>query len=243
MELIKYIILGIIQGVTEILPISSSGHIIIFSSYLNITNTIEFEIFVHVASLISICFILRKKLVLIIKDFFIFLLKNDQTRKQNFMIIIYVFISTLILVGASLLFSDIIDLYLNNPIVVSILLVINGIMIFLFTNIRPEKNIISIKDALVIGIFEGIGVFPGISRSGSCLCGAGLMKINKDKAAEYAFLLFIPAVLGSLVYNMISLKEIDIFVNINLFYIISFIFSLIFSFISFKFLIYLHYYR
>ena len=173
-EFIKYIIIGLIQGITEVLPVSSSGHLTIVEHMMGINNdNLAFEVFLHLASFIAVIAFLYKPLIKIIKGSFLYLFKKKKEYFLEWKYLICVIISTIPIV----LFTIFIKRlgYNTSPLfVIGISLIFNAAMLFLLSKIKGErkKEEITIKDALVIGLFQCFGVFPGISRSGSCICGA-----------------------------------------------------------------------
>ena len=238
-EILKYIVLGLVQGLAEVLPISSSAHLVITSEFIDVDNSVAFEVFLHLASLIAVVFFLRKKLWKLIKGFFGYIFKRKEEYKLDFMYCIYIIISTLILVVFTLLFENLVDIASNTLWIVGLSLVINGILLFILTQIKgTRKNEeLNYKDALIIGAFQCLGVFPGISRSGSCLCGAFSRKIDKEAAADYAFILFVPAMVGATVLKFAHITDMILETNMIGYYILSFFVTLVTTYIAFKFLL------
>lgn len=236
-DVLKYIVLGLVQGITEVLPISSSAHLLIFGEVLNIADDSMFlEVILHVASLIAVVFFMRHKLLSLIYGFFKYLFKKEKGYLNDFKYVCFIIISTLIVVVFTLLFKDIVDKVTTNLSIIGILLIINGISLHIFSNKsgnRTRENM-NCKDALAVGLFECMGVFPGISRSGSCLCGGLARNLDKETAADYAFILFIPACLGGLVLELVDFNVGALDGMIAL-YSISFIVSLVSTYFAFKF--------
>lgn len=237
-DILKYILLGLVQGITEVLPISSSGHLTIVSEVLKIEdNSITLSVFLHIASLIAVLIYLRKELIELVVGFFGYIFKDRVKYKKSFFLAIYLVVTTLILVvftiGMKLLG------YNDSPLwVVGLCLIINAVMLFVLGNFTGNRSLESfnIKDAIVVGIFQCAGSFAGISRSGSCLCGCQARKIEKEASAKYAFLLFIPAILGA---TVLEFKDIgNMFTNINnlYLYLISFIVSFVATYFAFAIL-------
>ena len=237
-EILKYICLGLLQGITEVLPVSSSGHLQIASEVLNINNdSITLSIFLHFASLIAVLFFLRKELINLIISFFGFLFKDRQKYKYQFMLAIYLCITTLVLV----VFTVVVKLlgFDESPLwLVGVCLILNAAMLFIFGKFTGKKNLeeMTVKDAIIIGLFQCAGSFAGISRSGSCLCGCQVQKIHKDASAKYAFLLFIPAVLGAFVLEMGGIGDLFLDTQNIYLYLISFIVAGITTYFAFAFL-------
>lgn len=239
-EVLKYIFLGLVQGLTEVLPISSSGHLAIVSNILGINDeSIFLEVLLHVGSLIAVLVFLRKKLITLIKGFCSFVFKKNKECFHEFKYCMYLVISTLVVSIFTIIFSDIVDKATNQLFIIGILLIINSVMLFVLPRIqgvRGEREL-NYKDALVIGAFECLGILPGISRSGSCLCGAFSRKIDKSTATDFAFLLFIPAAIGALLLELLHINELTVSSNMIGLYVISTVVSMVMTYISFVWLL------
>lgn len=237
LDVLKYIFLGLLQGLTEVLPISSSAHLLIASSILGLSDdSMFFEVLLHVASLIAVCYFMRKRLLELIKGFFKFIFKKDRGYIFEFKYVMMIIVSTLIVVIFTVLTKDFIDKVTSKLFIVGILLMCNGLLLFYLSKSQGTRNSrdMNFKDAIVIGLFECLGVFPGISRSGSCLCGAFSRKLDKDTAADYAFMLFIPACLGALALELFKINELVIETSTIYLYLISFIVTIISTYYAFK---------
>lgn len=238
LEVLKYLFLSLLQGITEVLPISSSGHLQIASEVLKINdNTVTLSVFLHLASLLAVLVYLRKDLIELIKGFFGFLFKDKLKYKNEFMLAIYIVVTTLILV----VFTVLVKLlgFDSSPLwLVGLCLIINSGLLFFFGKFTGTKKLdeISLKDAVVVGLFQCAGSFAGISRSGSCLCGCNISKFEKQASAKYAFLLFVPTMVGATVLELGNFK--DLFVNnTNIYlYLMSFIVTAVTTYFAFAFL-------
>lgn len=237
-ELLKYILLGILQGICEVLPISSSGHLIIVSTILNIKeDDLAFEVFLHLASLLAIVFFLRKRIVQLMKGCFKYLFQKDKNYVHEWKYMIQLTIATIPIVLFTLILKRL-GYTTSKTFVVGICLIINAMMLFLLTRrSRNSKKEITMKDALVIGVFQMFGVFPGISRSGSCLSGCFKQNIAKEEAKEFSFMMFIPTVLGAFILELGNLKEIFSLPQTSLAcYFIAFFLAMMTTYICFQFL-------
>lgn len=238
LEVLKYLFLSLLQGITEVLPISSSGHLQIASEVLKIKDsTVTLSVFLHLASLLAVVVYLRKDLIELIKGFFGFLFKDKIKFKNQFMLAIYLVVTTLILV----LFTVLMKLFGfdSSPLwLVGLCLIINSVLLFVFGKFTGTKKLdeLSLKDAVVVGLFQCAGSFAGISRSGSCLCGCNVSKIEKQASAKYAFLLFVPTMVGATVLELGNFK--DLFINNeNIYlYLMSFIVTCVTTYLAFAFL-------
>ena len=235
-EIIKFIILWIIQGVAEVLPISSSGHLIIIGTYFGVFQENEtLDVFLHVASLIAVVYYLRKEIINIVKYSFRYIFKKEKEHKTMFNYLLCLTISTVITAGFGLVLSNFSDIF-KKPLIVAIFLLINGTMLLFVSRKVNEKHNkeISIKNSIIIGLAQGIGVLPGISRSGVTISSGVVQGIDKESMTKYSFLLFIPATIGALLLNVESLTVIP---NTELLaYILSFAFALITTYFSLKLL-------
>ena len=235
LEILKYIFLGLLQGFTEVLPVSSSGHLQIANEVLNVgDDSVTLGVFLHIASLLAVLIYLRKELLELIKGFFGFIFKDRTTNKNQFMLAIYLCVTTLILV----IFTIIMKLvgFDSSPLwLVGVCLVINAIMLGFFGKFTGTKSIfeINLKDSILIGLFQCAGSFAGISRSGSCLCGCKIRNVEKEASAKYAFLLFVPVMVGATVLELKDLAGLFVDSSKLYLYLISFIITFITTYFAF----------
>lgn len=229
MNLIKYIILGLIQGFTEPLPISSSGHLKIFR-YLfkdNLINDLTLEIFLNFASFLAVLYFYKKDIKDLIINSYKYIKTKENKYKKSINYIILIIISTIIPSIIGLLLKDYIEELFNIKLV-SICLLITSLFLFLIKDKDGYKKEISIKDSIIIGLFESVSIFPGISRSAATLTGCLNQNINKEESVKYSFMLYLPISIGTFI---LSLNDINI---INKYYFISAIFTFISTYISLK---------
>lgn len=231
LEILKYIFLGIIQGICEVIPVSSSAHLLLVENLLKISDdNLFFEIFLHIASLIALCIYERKKIIKLICGFFNYIIKKGN--KEEFIYVINLVIATIPIVIFTIIFQDYINIVSESILLIGLFLMLNGILLKLADKRKCFKKNITYIDAFKVGLFQCLGVFPGISRSGSCLVGSSFVNIDKDKGKEFTFLLFIPIMIGAILKSIFEYKTIDFSsVNITL-YLISFIIALISSYLS-----------
>ncbi len=189
MTIIEAALLGIIQGLTEFLPISSSGHLVIGQKVLGISiQGNAFEVVVHLGTLISVLIVFWPDIWQLLKSF-----KLISTQKY----IIAIAIGTLPAVIIGLLFKDVITEAFENIRVVAITLIITGIILLTTKFIKIKLKDISISRGLLIGIAQAMAIIPGISRSGMTISLGMYLGIAPDKAAKFSFLLAIPAIAGA----------------------------------------------
>ncbi len=218
MELLYFILLGLVQGLTEFLPVSSSGHLVFLNKIFGVEtgNFLFVSIILHVATLISVIVLYYKQIWHLIKNPF----------SKETLLIVVATIPTVIIV---LLFKDFFEDAFSGG-YLSICFMITAIILMLtYFKTKSQKKLpydnITYKNAVVIGIMQGFAVLPGISRSGSTISAGVLQGIDSEKATSFSFILSIPIILASLMYELFSC-----FYNGGQFFVGSYI-NLIISFI------------
>ena len=238
MTLIKYIILGIIQGITEPLPISSSGHIFIIKQLFktNMFNDLNFEIFVNFASFLAILIIFWKDVINLINGFFKYIFSKDKKYFNEFKYCLLIIIGSIPVGILGILFKDEIETTLSKTWIVGIMFIITGICLLLVKNIKGNKDDydITYKDAIIIGLIQGVALFPGLSRSGMVLVGCLLCKLNREASLKYTFMLYFPVSLATMVLGVKDVIEVGITSSLIFYYIIGMIFSFIFTYLFYK---------
>ena len=237
--ILKYILLGVVQGFTEPLPISSSGHVFILKQILKTNETLNdlnFEIVVNFGSLIAILIIYFKDIKRLITNFFkYFKIKNEET-KTDFKYCLLIALGCIPVGIAGFLLKDKIETLLQTTTIVGISFIVTAIFLFLIRNINGSKESkdLSWKDALFIGLTQVIALLPGISRSGSTLIAALFRNIKRSDALKYSFMLYIPVSLGTMILGIKDIIEVSNLENIMIPYILGFIASLIVSYFTLR---------
>jgi undecaprenyl-diphosphatase len=204
MTILEAIVLGLVQGLTEFLPISSSAHLVITQLLFDISFPgFGFEILLHLGSVLAVIIYYRKDLIELIIGFFSYIKNRSEENKTNFWFSIYILVATVITGVAGILFEDYISTALKGPTVIAISLAITGISLILIerairTGNRTEKDM-TLFDSVIIGIGQSIALIPGLSRSGTTLVFGMFAGLTKETAVRYSFLLSIPVILGSTV--------------------------------------------
>ena len=210
MSLFDAIILGFIQGVTEFLPISSSGHLVIGNHFLKIFNdNILFEVFVHLGTLVAILYFYRFDIIEI--------LKGSLNKDKKYLEYVYLLmLSTIPAISVGFLFNNQIkNLYDIGW--VSMFLIITGLVLFLSKFSNQRSIALSPFYVLIIGVFQAFAILPGISRSGMTIGIALLLGINKKDASKFSFFMAIPVILGAVLLELINISDIQSVQVINLF--------------------------
>lgn len=208
MELIKYIILGIIQGITEPLPVSSSGHIFLFKNLFNteLFNTLNFEIVSNFGSFLAILFIFRKDIIELIQSCYKYLFLKRRTEKatDDFMYIIKLIISTIPVGITGILFNDYLEAHYTSLKMLALSFLFTALMLYIVRNIKgyKESEDITFKDAIIIGLFQAITIIPGISRSGTVLVACLICKLKREDALKYTFMLYFPVSCGTMLLKV-----------------------------------------
>ena len=236
-EIIKYIILGIIQGLTEPLPISSSGHVFILKELFNIgTTDLNFEIIVNFGSLLAILLIYKDDLIKLIKNFFLYFKEKTEETKNDFKYCWLIVLGSIPIGIIGLTCKDQIENALNKTYIVGIAFLITALFLFLVKNIKGKKNDndLTIKDSIIIGLTQVIAVFPGISRSGSTLIGGLFRNLDRSTALKYSFMLYIPVSVGTTILGCKDLLEMGNIHDIILPYGLGFIASFVVSYFTLR---------
>jgi len=218
MEPIQAVILGIVQGLTEFLPISSSGHLVLFQHLFGLKEPeLFFDISVHAGTLVAVILFFRKDLWAIIVSVihFLSLFLKKQASFNDIQENADVKMAFLIIVGSiptgiiGLLFKQIAEQLFSSVFIVGFMLLVTGLLLWITRRVKAVgRNItgFSVKDALIIGVVQGLAITPGISRSGSTIATGLLLGLNREMAARYSFLLSIPAIVGA---EILSLKDVS----------------------------------
>lgn len=237
-ELIKYIFLGIIQGFTEPIPVSSSGHLAIFKRLFNISalNDLNFEIIVNFGSLIAIIFFFRKDIIKIIKGFFSYIKTKEKKYYNDFKYCLLIVIGTIPAGIFGLLFKDYISKLSENIKIIGAALIVTALFLFIIKDFKGKKddNEFSYRDAIIVGLFQCIALFPGISRSGATIVGAMLLKFKSETAFKFSFMLYIPISLATLILGLKDILESSISISTIIYYIFGMIVACIVTFFSTK---------
>ena len=221
MEIAYIIILGIVQGLTEFLPVSSSGHLVLLESLFDVQiDIIMLNIFLHLGSLLAVIIYYRKMLWQLIRHPF----------NKTMLLLFLATVPTVIIV---LLFSDFIEASFGGQYLSFGFLVTALFMIIASFDYKGKKQMDK-KTAIFMGVIQGLATLPGISRSGSTLTAGIVCGKDKKEVADFSFLMSIPVIIGSLVFECVKIESFSLpFVDI----VIGMIFSFIFGYIAIKWMI------
>lgn len=234
-ELLKYLFLGLIQGVTEALPISSSGHLLIFKNLMNVN--IDFDtlaIITNFGSLLAIIILFRKDIINLINGFFRYIF-GDKKYKNEFKYSLLLVVGCIPagIIGLVIKKLGVLDFIDNNVKIVGVSLLITAILLFVIRKFKGkiDDDNLTVKNALSVGSFQILGLLPGISRSGSTIVGGLFSGLKRDTAFKYSFLLYIPMSLAASALEVKDLLETSISSTLWLYYglatLMAFIFTLL----------------
>ena len=205
MEIINAIILGIIQGLTEFLPVSSSGHLEIAKAILGEEKVGEESLLttvvLHFATALSTIIIFRKDLIEIFSGLFQF--KNNEAFQFSLKIVLSMIPAVLV----GVFFNDEIEALFGGALtLVGSMLLITGLLLLLADRAKASEKQVGVKDAILVGISQAIAILPGISRSGATISTAVLLGIDKEKAARFSFLMVVPLIFGKMAKDFFSVE-------------------------------------
>ena len=201
-EILKAVFLGIVEGITEWLPISSTGHMILFDELVRLNVSTEFKelflVVIQLGAILAVPFLFFGKLFPFTKD------TDGEERARIYSLWLKVALGVLPAAVLGFLLDDLLDKYLYNYVVVSVALIVYGIAFILIEHFKKDKEYriesvydITYKDALKIGAYQVLSLIPGTSRSGSTILGGMLSGVSRTASAEFSFFMAIPIMLGA----------------------------------------------
>ena len=204
MNFLDAIILGLVQGLTEFLPVSSSGHLVLVEHILGAKSSgVSFELLVHFGTLLAVLIYFRKQIIAMVKSLF------NSTMVEERKLILFLIIGTIPAVIIALAFEHTIESAFDSPALTSVMLLVTGVMLLL-TGLAPKKEKkLTWLNTLIIGIGQAMAIFPGISRSGSTISFGLFSGVKATTAAEFSFLLSIPAIAGAIVFKAKEIAGLD----------------------------------
>lgn len=241
-ELLKYLFLGLIQGITEPIPVSSSGHLVLFEHFFGLKiSGLSFEVLVNFASLLAVLFIYRSDLIQLTKNSASYLVVADKTEsmKKDFYFVLYLIIGTIPAGIIGVLFQDQIAAIFKGVRVIGFTLIITGIALWLIRNLKGSKGDgeLTVKDSIIIGLSQAVALIPGISRSGATIVSSMALGTKRETALKFSFFLYIPVSLGGMILSLSDLIHDPRMGQLFLPYILAFIASLVASYFSLKWFI------
>lgn len=202
MSAIIAILLGIVQGLTEFLPISSSAHLVFTQYLLGTSNfSLSYDVILHLGTTLALLIFFCRRIRQIVTNLFA---QDAKQRKTSRLLVFYIIIGSIPIAIIGSLFKLEIEKAFAQPICPAILLIITGCLLLITKLAKPFDSQLKIKSVIIIGIAQAIALLPGISRSGATIATGLLLGINQTEAFEFSFLLSIPAVIGA---NILAIKD------------------------------------
>ncbi len=213
MDLIKAIILGIIQGLSEFLPISSSGHLVLAEELLHFKEGgLAFEVFVHFGTLLAVVWVFRKdiaKMILSLPAVFQLPGGNVEGERREYALLdIYIIIASVPAAVVGLLFEDAIEGLFERAELVLFMLFVTGVIMWSSRYTREKREEIGGWRSLLIGVAQAFAIIPGVSRSGSTIVTGLWLGIRRDLAARFSFILSVPVIFGATLIKFKDLLEV-----------------------------------
>lgn len=210
-EFIKVIIIGIVEGITEWLPISSTGHMLLIDEFLQLNMSEEFKkmffVVIQLGAILAVVMIFWNKM-------FPFQFKDKYKsiiKKESFSLWFKVAIACVPSGVMGILFDDFLEEHLQTPVIIALMLIIYGILFIIIENWNKKRTAstetlsdITYKTALIIGVFQVLSLIPGTSRSGATIIGALLIGVSRVAAAEFTFFLAVPTMIGASAYKLMQ---------------------------------------
>lgn len=198
------IILGLVQGITEILPISSDGHIALLLQYWQLPDSVRLNLTaaLHLGTSLAILIFMFGKVKIILRNL---TAPQPDTRKDARKLILMIIVSSLPVVLAGISLEHTVEKILNRAWLISVLFLLNGTLLFLTRFSRAVQRRISVRIALLIGLIQATAIFPSISRSGTTISLALLFGVDATDAFEFSFLLALPVTFGASVFELLKI--------------------------------------
>ena len=200
-EFVKAVVLGVIQGLTEFLPISSSGHLVIGSKLLDFSQQgVVFDVFLHLGTLLAVVLVFRREIQAMVAAPFVHLLGNGDEDSRHYLLWdLYVVVGTLPAVVVGLFFKEQIESLFTSLNVVFAMLLVTAAIMLATPYLRERGRGLNLPRSLVIGCAQACAIMPGLSRSGSTIFTGMALGINREVVARFSFIMSIPAILGAVV--------------------------------------------
>ncbi len=202
MSVVEAIILGIIQGLTEFLPVSSSGHLELgkefFGGMDNLKESLQMSVVLHFATALSTLAVFRKDIISIFRNII-------KGQRESLMFVYYIVLSMIPVTIVALMFEEELEAFFgSNLFYVGIFLIITSCFLFFSDRAISKGKDIGTRESIIIGIAQAVALLPGISRSGSTIATSLLIGVDKAKAARFSFLMVIPLIFGKMGKDVIS---------------------------------------
>lgn len=235
--LLKYIVLGLLQGFTEPIPVSSSGHLVIVQNLFGMhIEGMSFEVLVNFASLLAVLLIYRSDIVRLCKGGWSYIRHRDDASKSEFQFIVLLVVATIPAGVLGILLNDWISATFKGLVTVGSTLLVTGVALWLIRNMRGRKGEaqLKLKDAILIGLAQAVALIPGMSRSGMTIVAAMGLGLKQETALRFSFLMYIPVSVGGMLLEGMEIARDPHLSTLALPYALAFICSLVASYYSLR---------
>ncbi len=245
MSVLSAAILAVIQGLTEFLPVSSSGHLVLGEALLGthaFKDSIAFELVVHLGTFLAVLVIFWNDILNLLGIFFTRIVspgqwKSEYEQNSEFRLAVLMLIAMLPAGVVGLLLRDQISNLFSNPVMVSIALLVTGALLLSTKYFKPADQPIDLKRALLIGFAQALALVPGISRSGSTIAMALALGVKQEQAARFSFIMVLPLIVAATVLEFKDLLEVGISADEGLILGIGLVVSFLVGYVSLKWLL------
>lgn len=240
MTIIQSLILGLVQGLTEFFPVSSTGHLILLEKFFNLKAGLFFDVVLHLGTLLALLWFFRKTWLKLIKAFLRSFkkwnLKNDSEQRLVYFLILATIPAGII----GFLLEEKVETVFRSPLLIAITLAGFGLILMLvdkFSRKDKPTEKISIWDSLFIGFAQALALIPGISRSGATITAGRFAKLTREAAVEFSFLLSTPIIAGAGLSSFLKTLKNNSFSNDWTIYLVGFLTASISSYLAIKYLL------
>ncbi|MGV8162106.1 MAG: undecaprenyl-diphosphate phosphatase [Candidatus Nanoarchaeia archaeon] len=202
MDVFQAIILGIVQGITEWLPVSSSGHLVLAQRLFGLSQPLIFDVMLHIGSLLVVFIFFWKD----IKELILGIIRFE---KEKLRMLLFIILATIPIALVGYFLKDTIHEAFSSLIVVGFGLIFTSILLFFSKYPKRKDKKLNWHNSLIVGFFQAIAILPGVSRSGSTISSGMFLGIKKEEIAKFSFIIFIPAILGATIIELPSIGAIE----------------------------------
>ncbi len=237
MNIAESILLGLVQGLTEFIPVSSSGHLIVVREIFGIEGSMDLSVdaVLQLATVLAVLVYFRRDLWNILKSFLrLILMKPINTKEKT--LLLAILLGTIPALFLGLILESRMETAFRSSYLVALALIIGSILMYIAEKVGKKNSELSVKKGFLIGIFQSLALIPGISRSGATISGGLLQGLTREEATRFSFLLSFPIILGSGLKKLFDLGESHLSA-LDLPLLIAFLVSFIVGLISIRFLI------
>lgn len=210
-EVLSFIALGVVQGLTEFLPVSSTGHLILARDLLalDVSYSLAVDAVLHLATAFAVLVYFRRDILRLIVSFFD-LVRGRKTERKDRVLIYALLLGTVPAVLAGLALESAIEGAFRSPQLVAYALIAGSVLFFVAERLARENAALSVPKGIAIGFFQALALVPGVSRSGATISGGLLLGLSREEAARFAFLLSFPVILGAGILKLFDLEAVGV---------------------------------